>query len=46
MNRFLDLEKYPLDRPDSAAYAELVEKCQAGLVSDGMFNLPGFLNLV
>lgn len=42
MNRFLDLEKYPLDRPDSAAYAELVDKCQADLASDGMFNLPGF----
>lgn len=43
MNQFIDLEKYPLDRPDSAAYAKLVEKCQTDLANDGMFNLPGFL---
>ncbi|AZV78108.1 2OG-Fe(II) oxygenase [Parasedimentitalea marina] len=42
MNQFIDLEKYPLDRPDSAEYAALVEKCQADLASEGMFNLPGF----
>jgi len=42
MNQYLDLEKYPLDRPNSAEYAELVEQCQADLAIDGMFNLPGF----
>ena len=42
MNQYLDLEKYPLDRPDSAEYAELVRKCQIDLANEGMFNLPGF----
>ncbi len=39
----LDLEAYPLDRPDSGGYAALVETCRAALRADGMFELPGFL---
>jgi len=42
MNHLLDLEKYPLDRPDSSEYAALVEKCRADLAAKGMFNLPDF----
>ncbi len=44
MTLYLNLEMYPLDRPDGPEYAELVEKCQADLAADGMFNLPEFFN--
>ena len=43
MQQILDLDRYPLDRPDSAEYAALVARAQAELAADGMFNLPGFL---
>lgn len=43
MNTLVDLAAYPLDRPDSAAYATLVAQCRARLAEDGMFELPGFL---
>jgi len=39
----LDLHRFPLHRPDSEAYASLVERCRAELDADGMFNLDGFL---
>jgi hypothetical protein len=42
MNHLLDLEKYPLNRPESPEYAALVEKCRAALAAEGMFNLPEF----
>jgi hypothetical protein len=42
MKHLLDLETYPLDRPDSPEYAALVEKCRITLAADGMFNLSGF----
>jgi hypothetical protein len=42
MNHLLDLEKYPLDHPESSAYVALVEKCKIDLAENGMFNLPGF----
>ena len=35
----LDLDAFPLDRPDSAACQALVERCQRDLDRDGMFNL-------
>lgn len=43
MKQLLDLETYPLDRPDSPEYARLVADCRARLAADGMFDLPGFL---
>jgi hypothetical protein len=43
MNNLLDLETYPLDRPESPEYAALVADCKARLARDGMFDLPGFL---
>ncbi len=43
MNHLLDLDTYPLDRPDSAEYAALVASCRARLAAEGMFDLPGFL---
>lgn len=43
MHQVLDLDRYPLDRPESPAYAALVAQAKADLAKDGMFNLPGFL---
>lgn len=39
----VDLDRYPLDRPDSAGWAALVARARADLARDGMFNLAGFL---
>lgn len=38
----IDLEKYPLDKPDSPAFKALVKDCQAQLDAEGLFNLVGF----
>lgn len=43
MTHLIDLEKYPLDRSESAEYAALVASCKARLSQEGMFDLPGFL---
>ena len=43
MHDIIDLDSYPIDRPESAAYAALVERCRAELARDGMYNLPGFV---
>ncbi len=43
MDQLVDLQNYPIDRPDSPAYAALVTDCRARLAVDGMFDLPGFL---
>ncbi len=43
MRDILDLERYPLDKPGSATWLALVEKCQTDLAQDGMFNLKDFL---
>lgn len=43
MRDILDLDQYPLDKPGSAAWFALVEKCQADLAKDGMFNLEGLV---
>jgi hypothetical protein len=39
----LDLERYPLDKPGSAAWQELVSQCRADLADTGMYNLDGFV---
>ena len=39
----IDLDRYPLHRPDTDAYRTLVEKCRADLAREGMFNLEGFM---
>lgn len=43
MRDILDLDRYPLDRPGSAAWNDLVERCRSDLATEGMFNLEGFL---
>lgn len=42
-DELLDLERYPIDRPDSAELAELVAQCQKDMTENGMFNLHGFV---
>ena len=39
----LDLERYPLDRPNTTEWQSLVDKCHEDLETSGMFNLEGFL---
>ena len=39
MRDILDLDRYPLDRPGSPEWQELVDRCRADLGRDGMFNL-------
>ena len=43
MNHILNLDQYPLHKPGSKSWLQLVEKCQAELAKDGMFNLEGFV---
>lgn len=43
MQQLLDLDRYPLDQPDSTGCAILVAECREKLAGDGMFDLPGFL---
>lgn len=44
MRDFLDLERFPLDRPGSAEWQALVDRCRADLVRDGMFNLDELMD--
>ncbi|WP_373504581.1 2OG-Fe(II) oxygenase [Aestuariivirga sp.] len=43
MRNLLDLDRYPLDRPGTAAWHALVDKCRADLARDGMYNLEGLV---
>lgn len=43
MKRFLDLDRFPLDDPDSEAGRALVKRCRADLDRGGMFSLEGFM---
>ena len=43
MKEYLDLESFPLDHPESAAYADLVARCKSEMAEGGMFNLDAFL---
>jgi hypothetical protein len=43
MNDVLDLERYPLDRPDSPAFRALVASCRRDMAVNGMFNLDGLV---
>jgi hypothetical protein len=40
---FVDLERYPINRPDSAGYAAAVAQARAGLAEDGCAVLKGFV---
>jgi hypothetical protein len=43
MDHLIDLHTYPIHRPDTPAYGNLVADCRRRLAADGMFDLPGFL---
>lgn len=43
MHHILDLDRYPLHRPGSAAWDALVAQARADLAATGMFNLPGLV---
>ena len=43
MEHIVDFSRYSIDQPNSAAWRNLVSRCQADLAKTGMFNLPGFL---
>jgi hypothetical protein len=43
MNQILDLDSYPIDKPESSAARALSDRCIADLARNGMFNLEGFV---
>ena len=43
MHDILDLDRYPLHKPGTKAWNELVDHCRIDLASGGMFNLEGFV---
>jgi len=43
MHHTLDLDRYPLDKPGTAAWEGLVARCRADLVREGMYNLDDFV---
>ncbi|MEH6546639.1 MAG: hypothetical protein V7701_09440 [Sneathiella sp.] len=43
MHQLLDLELYPIDKPQSVEGQALIKTCKASLDSDGIFSLEGFM---
>ncbi|MEO0617938.1 MAG: 2OG-Fe(II) oxygenase [Pseudomonadota bacterium] len=43
MHQLLDLERYPLDKPDTAAYRALVDDGRLAIAERGLFNLHGLI---
>ena len=43
MRRILDLDRFPLDRPDSVRGRELLARCRRELCDTGMFSLAGLI---
>ncbi|MGZ4709043.1 MAG: HalD/BesD family halogenase, partial [Acidimicrobiales bacterium] len=39
----LDLERYPIDRPETDAFGQLVASCRAQLEEQGASEMPGFV---
>ena len=39
----IDLQRYPLNQPESDEVQCLIRQCQSSLDKEGLFNLPGFL---
>jgi hypothetical protein len=39
----VDLDRYPIDRPGTAGWQTLVDRCRTELAADGACQLPGFL---
>lgn len=43
MRDILDLDRFPLDRPGTTAWQDLVTQCRSDLANTGMFNLEGLV---
>ncbi|WP_299656144.1 2OG-Fe(II) oxygenase [uncultured Tateyamaria sp.] len=43
MDHIINLDRYPLHRPNTPEWDELVSFAKDGLAQDGLFNLPGFM---
>ena len=43
MHEYLNLGAFPLDRPNTSEWLELVDQCRQDLAADGMFNLHGLM---
>ena len=43
MRQFLDLDRFPLDRPDGVGGRALLARCRRGLRETGMLDLPGLI---
>jgi hypothetical protein len=43
LHEILDLDRFPLDRPDSAAGRALAERCRGALAAEGLFNLEALV---
>lgn len=43
MHDILDLSRYPLDKPGTDQWVQLVGRCRADLARDGMYNLEGLV---
>ncbi len=43
MRHILDLDRFPLDRPDSPPGRRLLDRCRRDLDETGMFGLPGLI---
>lgn len=41
---FVDLQRYPIDRPESPGYVALIARQRQLLATDGMITLAGFIN--
>ena len=44
MRELLNLDRFPLERPDSPHCVQLIERCKTDLAAHGMFTLEGFVN--
>jgi len=43
LNQLIDLDRYPLHRPTSTEFRELVTRCQRQLATEAIASLPGFI---
>lgn len=43
MRDIIDLDRYPLDKPDTSDWQALVDRCKTDLLRDGMFDLEGLM---
>lgn len=44
MENYLDLDRFPIDQPESDACKDLIRRCRVDLATEGMFSLDAFLH--